>query len=244
VWDPRFDHGKSVFRPLRDAIAPFREFADWPPLEAWNAAMPEVYSDGGARIRFVEMGPKKRRAKELDLASIYDERIYIKGEVPSRLRGWHDFFNMLVWATFPNVKRAINARQRAALRAHVDPTMTKLPSARTKEQDALAMLDEGGLILATRVELDDAIEQADLEPILAAIRTGDARAILLGHAIYEHHVVGEGTLRALVHPVRLADPHDFRAIDASMGDALRSGEAVLRKRWVPGLSVEPALFEV
>ncbi|MGZ3451938.1 MAG: DUF3025 domain-containing protein [Polyangiales bacterium] len=249
MWDPRFDrlegradHGKAIFRPLREAIEPFRGFVDWPPLEAWNAAIPEIHSDGGARIRFVEMPPKKRRGAKLDVDAIYDERIYTKGEVPSRLRSWHDFFNMLVWATFPNVKTAINARQRAALRARVDPSMTKLPSARTEEQDALAMLDEGGLILATRVDLDDAIERADLEPIVAAIRAGDARAILLGHAIYEHHVVGQGTLRALVHRVSLPDPHDVSAIDAQMGDALRSGETVLRNRWVPGLAVVDALF--
>ena len=54
---------------------------------------------------------------------------------------------MLAWATFPRAKRMVNARQVAALRARAAEPSSRLPGARTREQDALAMLDEGGLIV-------------------------------------------------------------------------------------------------
>lgn len=130
-----------------------------------------MVSAGGAPIRFVEQPPKRR---PLDLNNLYDERIYTRGEVPSRTRNWHDFFNMLVWATFPVIKVAINARQRAALRARITPEMTRLPGARTREQDMLAMLDEGGVMLL------------------------DGRHVILGHAIYEHLVLQSSPVHAYV----------------------------------------------
>jgi hypothetical protein len=161
-WDPWFDRGRPWFTPLHEALAPFRSFREWPDIAAWNAAFPPLRSLGGARIVFVQQ-PPKRRGGPVDVDSLYDERIYVRGEVPSRARNWHDFFNMLVWHTLPRTKVAINARQRRALRARVSPGMRRLPGARTREQDLLAMLDEGG-----------------------AIERADGTLLVLGHAIYEH----------------------------------------------------------
>ncbi len=171
-WDPEFDRNRRAFAPLARAFAPFRAHRDWPALDDWNAAFPPLLSAGGAPIRFVAQ-PPKRRGGPVDIDAIYDERIFTRGEVPSRARTWHDFFNMLVWATFPRTKRAINARQRAALRARVHPGMERLPGARTREQDMLAMLDEGG-----------ALRGAELW--------------ILGHAIYEHLVTEQHEAKALV----------------------------------------------
>lgn len=183
-WEPWFDRGRPAFAPLARAAAPFRNHRDWPTLEDWNAAFPAVHTAGGARVRFVPQ-PPKRRSGPVDVDSIYDERIYTRGEVPSRVRTWHDFFNMLVWATFPAIKRAINARQRAALRARVHPGMDRLPPARTREQDMLAMIDEGG-----------------------ALRVG-TNIIVIGHAIYEHLVTGQHPAKALILDVET--PESFAA---------------------------------
>lgn len=150
-------------------MAPFRAHRDWPTLDDWNAAFRPLLSAGGAPIKFVAQPPKRRKR---DLNDLYDERIYTRGEVPSRARTWHDFFNMLVWATFPAIKRAINARQRRALRARLTPDMIRLPSARTREQDLLAMLDEGGVMAV------------------------DGEHHILGHAIYEHLVLNTTPVHA------------------------------------------------
>src|SRR5262249_24122040 len=144
---PYFDrHHPAAFAPLCAAAAGFRGFARWPLPEDWNAVPAKGCTSA---VRFVPQPPRRaRRRGGVDLAGLYDERIYTAGEVPSRARDWHDFFNMLVWKSFPRAKRAVNARQRAALRAWLgDGFVTRLPGARTREQDALAMLDEGGLLV-------------------------------------------------------------------------------------------------
>lgn len=211
-WDPAFDRGREVFAPLARAMAPFRHHRDWPALDAWNGALaarePKLRSASGAAIRFVPQ-PPKRRSGPVDVDGIYDERIYVHGEVPSRLASWHDFFNMLVWVSFPATKRAINARQRAALRAWIEPGATRLPSARTREQDALAMLDEGGAIRAV---------------------AGDREQLfVLGHAIYEHLVTGAHEARALIVDVTV-DALAQDAVDAALAAFLDSGAPIPLER--------------
>lgn len=178
-------------------MAPFRAHRDWPPLDAWNEAFPPLTSAGGAPIRFVPQ-PPKRRGGPIDIDALYDERIFTRGEVQSRRETWHDFFNMLVWASFPRTKRAINARQRAALRARVSPGMERLPNSRTREQDMLAMLDEGGAIRA-----DDAL-------------------LILGHAIYEHLVTNTHEAKALIVPVAAT----ATAADVALAAELESGAMI------------------
>ncbi len=237
VWNPRFDEGRPAFAPLASAMVPFRSYADWPPLDAWGAGAEGLRSAGGAAIRFVAQPPRRRGAAP-DVAALYDERIFTKGEVPSRVATWHDFFNMLVWASFPATKRTINARQRRALRAWVDPAARRLPSARTPEQDALAMIDEGGALIASRGPLD-------AEGVPAALARGEARVLLLGHAIYEHLVVSSGAVRAFPLVVETDAPFDDlealrRDADARLARTL--AEAPLGSRAAPGLPIDDALF--
>jgi hypothetical protein len=52
-----------------------------------------------------------RRGDGLD----YEMRIWARGEVVTRPDNWHDFFNALVWCTFPLAKAALNARHAEAL---------------------------------------------------------------------------------------------------------------------------------
>lgn len=195
-WNPWFDREQPLFSPLSAAMAPFRAFDRWPTIDEWNAVFPKLVSRGGAPIRFVQQPPKKR-GRTVDIDGIYDERIFVRGEVPSRPRNWHDFFNMLVWATLPKTKVAINARQRAALRARVDPTMKRLPSARSREQDLLAILDEGG-----------------------AIQRPDGSLVILGHAIYEHLACNPMPVHAYLY---LARASSLPELDAELAAFLESG---------------------
>jgi len=132
---------------------------------------------------------KPRRARGLKRASArYDARI-VNGEVPTRPRSWHDFLNALVWATFPRSKRALHSRQASAIAAQLDTHTSALPNARTREQDALALLDEGGIV------------------VLDAGAT--SLAVTFGHALYEGLVLGgpPATASALVFPVQELPDH-------------------------------------
>ena len=115
---------------------------------------------------------------------MYDARIAREGCVPTRPGSWHDLMNALVWATFPLAKRALHERQHRL----VVPAAPGESARRPRELDALALLDEGGLIvLASARSLEACARESGLED---AIATGEATAFVFGHAIYEGLVLG------------------------------------------------------
>src|SRR5262249_35662913 len=124
----------------------------------------------------------------------YDARIALARHVPTRARSWHDVTNALVWATFPGAKLALHARQHAIIATRMSRDL-RLPGARTPEQDALAMFDEGGVALVcsrTRREaLESALAGESTPDLLRLVRERSAIPMVFGHAIYESLACGE-----------------------------------------------------
>jgi hypothetical protein len=88
--------------------------------------------------------------------------------------------NALVWAAFPASKRALHHRQ-------ADLVVLAAPGEslhRPRELDTLALLDEGGVVVASRTAFDSEVMLA------AAIEAGEAAPLVFGHAIYEGIVLG------------------------------------------------------
>ncbi len=68
-------------------------------------------------------------------------RIYLKGEVQTRSCHWHDFFNMLIWCTFPKIKARLNQLQFQELARRKDCKQ------RSPLENFLTLLDENGIII-------------------------------------------------------------------------------------------------
>jgi hypothetical protein len=171
AFDPRFCERSSLFWPIGRAcaavLASTGPSVDFPPVESFARA----FADAGA-VRFVPAAPRARRAaraQPLDPHALYDARITLEGVVPTRAGSWHDLMNALVWGTFPRAKRALHARQYRAIAERIVPGARRLPGTRTRELDALALLDEGGVVVP---------------------RSGASAAIVFGHAIYESLALG------------------------------------------------------
>jgi len=159
AWNGRFFEADPRFWPIAPAALRFADRADWPAPE-------ELVAPG---VRFVTASKPRRARRRPSGGARYDARV-LAGEVPTRPRCWHDFFNALVWATFPESKRVIHARQAQAIRASLAGGSGPLPNARAREHDALALLDEGGVIV--------------LESPAGSLALG------FGHALYEGLVCG------------------------------------------------------
>ena len=259
-WDPVFVAGHPAHRVLARAAACFATVRSWPDPSTWRDALERgglaapLLSDGGARVVFAPSAPKsksRRRRAPVEVARIYDEQIYVRGEVPSRAGSWHDFLNMLVWATFPSAKRALNARQRAALRAHVVDGAARIPGARTREQDALSMLDEGGVIILAARESEQsvrrAIERADAEALGAQVHGGIAVVLAFGHALHEHLMSSTTAIRALAVPLvvdALPTTLDARVAlaDFALAYALAERRVLVGPTGAPAMPVTAALF--
>jgi hypothetical protein len=140
TFEPRFFEKDPKFWPIAATASRFADHTDWPSVDEYNVP--------GLVVRFEEAPIKRRREPGvIDRASLYDARIVNDRVVPTRPRMWHDFLNALVWATFPEAKLALHRRQHAAIEKWIPPGATQLPNARTREQDALALIDEGGVLL-------------------------------------------------------------------------------------------------
>jgi hypothetical protein len=138
--------------------------------------------------------PRGRRRGPRCAGDLYDGRIIEEGWVPTRPENWHDFLNMLCWAAFPEAKWQLHHRQHQAMSARVAGAVDALPNARTREQDALALMDEGGVIVLCHeprlAELTSALEGRRAPEAQALFAGGAARGLLFGHALYEGLVLG------------------------------------------------------
>ena len=187
-WEPSFFRRSLLFWPIAAAAAKLEGFARWPEPDDLACLF-----DGEPPVRFVPAVPRTRRGRRLGASERYDALITERRVVPTRRGSWHDVLNALVWATFPRAKRALHARQHRAVSARLGPDL-RLPGGRTRDQDAVAMLDEGGVVVFRR-------------------DGSSASPVVFGHAIYER-LVCDGALSLWAAAVRSTgegDPGDARA---------------------------------
>jgi hypothetical protein len=193
-WDPRFVERSAWLAPLASAAALVADLDRWPTVEELDARLGPL-----AGVRFAAATPRPRtraaRRRPLARSELYDAQIVETGTVPTRARSWHDLLNALVWATWPRAKAALHRRQHRIVTDELAANAARLPAARTREGDTIAMLDEGGVLVARGAPL------------------------LFGHALAEGLVVAPGHLVGRTIPVD-ADPHDRAAVDAAFAALL------------------------
>lgn len=159
---------------------------DWPTLPDYQALLNyfagDIYSHNQQPIRFVS---QDRVASTF--ASQYEARIFLTGEVQTRLQSWHDFFQVCIWSLFPATKVALNALHYHAARSrlHDEPPQTN----RSPLENALTLFDEcGAIILTDDPALLDLIEQFSWQELFWQRRQHcqrHLRCMLFGHALYE-----------------------------------------------------------
>lgn len=182
-------------RPWYDAVRPSFERAAPPVdgfIDAFNVAARalDLRNGAGMPLSFVPQAA-------LPEGMAYEEFIGATGQVPTR-DNLHDFFNALVWQTFPGIKRALNALQAAQIaRAGVGKS-------RGPARDAATIFDENAALLVVR---DNEAGRALVDDLrahrwLAALydKRGmfgrDAEVWLFGHALMEKLVAPRKAITA------------------------------------------------
>jgi len=212
LWDPRFLERSPLLGELRALAEPLLRGESWPGLEACGALVEAERRERAADLAPVRFAPPtaRRRSQKIDIGQLYDGRIALHGEVPCLGTSYHDLLNVLVWAAFPRAKRALHARQYHALEAWLPPAAARLPNRRTREQDALALFDEGGSVLVVPSPHVDALRAALATGGDAAERLvrepGAARILLFGHAVMEHVCFESAALSSAALVVCLEPP--------------------------------------
>ena len=111
----------------------------------------------------------------------YEARIALRGEVETRPDNWHDWFNGLVWLTFPKAKAALSAR-------HADE-LSRQAEGRGQARDAMTHFDECGAVVvaedASLLELLQGFRWRELFVERRADAIAGLRVFVFGHATYE-----------------------------------------------------------
>jgi hypothetical protein len=232
-WDAGFVARSPWLWPLARAARRLEHLADWPRLADFDALYAELTAQlaPAEPLRFVPNVRRqdKRAGGRVVLDALYDARIARHREVPTRERDWHDVFNALCFATFPRAKLALHRRQLAALERRLADAPPRLPSARTREQDALTLFDEGGVVIAATPEAAGRLvgsEPAALPALLGELEAcGRARTVPFGHALAEHLVEGlvcpgGGTRVLSLDPLPRGSEALLAAVDAGLAAML------------------------
>ena len=195
-------------RPWYDTVRPaFDSLSAGPFIDGFNAnaARLGLVNVDGQPIRFVPQA-------DLPEGMAYEAFIGATGCVPTRAN-LHDFFNGLVWQTFPRIKCELNALQAAQI---AQPGVGK---SRGPARDAATIFDENAALLVVR---DAAAGHALVDDLRAhrwraalfdgrAMFDRDAELWLFGHALMEKLVAPRKAITAHVRVVFASD--DFFALD-------------------------------
>ncbi|MRX10430.1 DUF3025 domain-containing protein [Pseudoduganella sp. FT25W] len=150
--------------------------------------------------------------EDLPDGTAYEEHIGATGCVPTR-DNFHDFFNGLVWLTFPRIKVQLNALQAAQI------ALDGVGKSRGPARDAATIFDENAALLVVRDNADghalvDALRGHRWQEAFLTRRAGfgpDAQVWLFGHALMEKLVAPRKAITAHTRVVLAGD--DFFALD-------------------------------
>ena len=141
----------------------------------------------------------------------YEAFIDATGCVPTR-DNLHDFFNALVWLSFPLIKRRLNALQAAQI------ALAGVGKSRGAARDGATIFDENAALLVVRdapagLALADALRAHDWNGAFVARRASfgaDAEVCLFGHALMEKLVAPYKAITAHTRVLLAGD--DFFAL--------------------------------
>lgn len=114
----------------------------------------------------------------------YEERVFLYGIIATRKHNWHDFFNAMVWKTFPQTKAAINA-------LHHQEIINQNTTLRSRKRDLLTLFDESGVIVIAKNPILDLIKGHNWYELFVENRAlwlnGSIQVKTFGHALYEKY---------------------------------------------------------
>ena len=239
-------YASPLFDPLRPWLDRLPQAPDAQAVADLAEQFP-IYTENGRRVRFVSPRPD---------GQVYECRIWESGEVETRPDNWHDFFNALVWLSFPQTKIAVSAAHMRAMQAR--------GASRGTIRDALTHFDECGIVvLSSQPDLLDLLRNFQWKKLFVERRAEVIRSmrfVIFGHATYEQMLrpfrgltakavlydVGDAWLQ-MDAAAQLAAVDDLLAADLTSGRYIRPRDfQPLPLLGIPGItpdSEDPAYYD-
>jgi hypothetical protein len=176
-WIPEICKYSPIFYDL-ECVMTDEIIHKWPDCEKLMSYIkPELCSLSGIRIT---MHPQDKSLAYPEMS--YEERIYKNGIISTREENWHDFFNAMIWALFPETKKLLNL-------LHIREMQHQLSSQRTQGRDGITHLDESGIIIASSQQrLLEQLKDHQWREVFYQQRelwNKNISAYIFGHGMYE-----------------------------------------------------------
>lgn len=237
-WHPDFDSGSPIFKPLRPLLASFRQYASWPGLDAYQRLLDSLEQPPRTH-HGVALNVVPQEGKPDHFEQHYAPRIFLNGEIQTRTRNWHDFFQLLTWVIFPQTKAMINAIHIPSAKARIEGGGE--PGRRTPMENMLSLFDEGGAVLLSSDEsLLQLVRNFEWKALFWERRDELAskfECIVFGHAMYEKGLkpylgMTANSVLLKVDENYFAQPlaQRLRDIDGRLAAILKKGDCYVQPR--------------
>lgn len=177
-WLPNFIAAAPAYSIFSWLPKTFLHQKMWPDLMQYNQLVQERKAYITKDIQFV---PQNKHCTVF--SDQYEPRIYLKGQIQTRRNNWHDFFNTLIWLTFPNLKSLLNSLQYQELKKR-----EHTPHSRSSKENLLTLFDENGIIILSQdVSLLEMIKKMEWKNLFWHHRDAlkNLSCIVFGHSLHE-----------------------------------------------------------
>lgn len=187
------DWTQAWYASVRPAAQELLRADDWRRYINICAQANDVRNQQQQGIRFVAQ-------ESLPDGEAYETFISATGQVPTR-ENLHDFFNALVWLTFPKIKQQLNALQAAQIAQH------GIGKSRGAARDAATIFDENSALLIVE-------NSADGDALIGALRTHQwQQAFIHYRSMFGQHAevwaFGHALMEKLVQPYKAITAHAY-----------------------------------
>jgi len=187
------DWSQAWFAAVRESAAGLLAADNWRQQLNQHATQTGLQNHLGLPLRFITQ-------EELPEGEAYEAHISATGQVPTR-ENLHDFFNALVWLTFPAIKRQLNALQAAQIAA------LGIGKSRGPARDAATIFDENAALLVLA-------DNADGEQLIDALRAHEWQDAFVRQAdkfssCAEVWCFGHALMEKLVKPYKAITAHTW-----------------------------------
>jgi hypothetical protein len=226
TWDKKFYEKSRLFDSIHQVSLPFSVSGKWPELHQFSSELHKknICSHGNKPVHAVAQA----EAPEL-FEDYYESRIYLQGELQTRLENWHDFFNAMCWLQFPRIKSELNA-------LHFEYSQQRQAGTnRTPMENAITLFDEcGAVIVADDESLLELIHNHQWKSLFVDAGENFGRHIqcyVSGHAMFEKALTPYVGMTA--HTILLIQnssffrndfPHQLAEVDRLISDLWRNRE--------------------
>lgn len=173
-WDTSVFHTSPIIRQLANLTSYFTGFTSWPSLNDYK----NIFT-----LKKIEIIPVAQSVAIERFEEQYEPRVYLKKELQTRTENWHDFFNALVWLSFPNTKKTLNA-------LHFDTASNRETGTnRSTLENRITQFDEcGAIIISSNNRLLELIRNHQWKELFIEHKesfTNEIKCVVFGHAIFE-----------------------------------------------------------